>query len=190
MKPRSIILIVCIVLFILSVTFFISNNRSILNHSFPGQSNVLAEAGNDAFGTIQEVIKKLDNNLNTDWNKVDLEALRKHLQDMNDMTLNIEIISQTPIANGLEVTVQPTTKRASFALERVFAAHPAQLKIDTGWDMKVIKNNNQYTLITTSGNPKDISKIRGLGYIGLMAYGNHHQPHHWEIATGNNPHSH
>lgn len=189
MKPKSIILTVCIALFILGVAIFILNNRSVLNHSFPVQSNILTEAGNDAFGTIQEVIKKLDNNLNTDWNKIDLEALRKHLQDMNDMTLNIEVISQTPIANGLESIVQPTTKRASFALERVFAAHPVQLKIDTGWDMKVIKNNNQYTLVTTSENPEDIPKIRGLGYIGLMAYGNHHQPHHWAITTGDNPHN-
>jgi hypothetical protein len=35
----------------------------------------------------------------------------------------------------------------------------------------------------------EVAKIRGLGYIGVMAYGNHHQPHHWAMASGENPHA-
>jgi hypothetical protein len=43
-------------------------------------------------------------------------------------------------------------------------------------------------LITISETPKNEAKIRGLGYIGLMAYGDHHQRHHWAMATGKSPH--
>lgn len=149
----------------------------------------LNQAGNDVFATIQEVIKKLDNNPATDWSKVNIEALRQHLLDMNDMALHVEIISQKPLKNGLEVTLQPTTNRAAQTLARVFNAHPMHLKRETGWDMQVVKNDQQFVLTTTTEKPEQVQKIIALSYIGLMAYGNHHQPHHWGISTSQNPHS-
>jgi hypothetical protein len=184
-------MIIYSVLFIYGTVAFAADDHSaMMNHEHKADSSdkKLTEAGNDAFGTIQEVIRRLNSDPNTDWSKVNLEALRLHLLDMNDMTLNVEVISQKPIHNGLEAIVRPTTDRAALALKRVFNAHPTQFKNDTGWSMKVVKNNGQYTMIATSDNPKDATKIRGLGYIGLMAYGDHHQRHHWAMATGKNPH--
>lgn len=165
-------------------------HAAMLNHEHKTETSerILTEVGNDVFGTIQEVIAKLNSDPHTDWNRVNLEALRQHLRDMNEMTLNVDLVSQKPIKGGLQFTVRPTTDSADSALERVFKAHPAQLKHDSGWVMKVVKNNSQYTIITTSDDPKDTAKIRGLGYIGLMAYGAHHQRHHWLMATGNDPH--
>lgn len=158
-------------------------------HKKPVSNIMLTEAGNDAFGTIQEVIVQLNNDPNTNWQQVNIEALRQHLLDMHDMTLNIEVLAQTPIDNGLKAVIRPTTTRAELALDRVFKAHPVQLERETGWKMQVIKNDDHYALTIISKNPKDVDKIRGLGYIGLMAYGNHHQPHHLAMATGNNPHA-
>ena len=43
-------------------------------------------------------------------------------------------------------------------------------------------------MITTTDSPKGSSKIRELGYIGLVTYGDHHQSHHWAMATGKNSH--
>ena len=42
--------------------------------------------GQDAFGAIQEIVGILDADPKTDWSKVDLEALRQHLIDMNEIT--------------------------------------------------------------------------------------------------------
>ena len=149
----------------------------------------LTEAGNDIFGTIAETIKVLNANPNTDWSKVDLETLRQHLLDMRDMSENIKIHSQTPIKNGLKINLSPTTWRAKQALKRIFMGHPILLKKETGWVMTSILDNNTYTLIIT-GKASDVDKIRGLGYIGIMANGNHHQPHHLSMARGQNPHKH
>jgi hypothetical protein len=173
-----------------SIAFAADDHSAMMSHEHKTDSSdlMLTEAGNDAFGTIQEVTRRLNSDPNTDWSKVNLEALRLHLQDMNDMTLNVDVISQKPIQNGLEVIIRPTTDRAALALQKVFKAHPAQFKNDTGWVMQVVKNKGQYTMITTSDNAEDKAKIIGLGYIGLMAYGDHHQRHHWAIATGKNPH--
>lgn len=158
------------------------------NHSMGGAETVLTEAGNDAFGTIQEVIARLNSDPDTDWSKVNIEALRQHLVDMNEMTLNVEVISQTPIEQGVTVIVKPLTARSAGALQRVFQAHPAQLKRESGWLMQVEQSGDRYILTTTTESPDEISKIRALGYIGLMAYGAHHQLHHWAMASGENPH--
>jgi len=149
----------------------------------------LSEAGNDAFGTIQEVITQLNDDPSTDWNRVDLEALRQHLRDMNDMTLNVEVHSQQAIENGMVAVVEAITPRAAEALARVSQAHPAQLQKETGWSMKVTQDGNVFTFTATTDKPQEVDKIRGLGYIGLLAAGPHHQPHHWAMATGNSPHA-
>jgi len=122
-----------------SVAFAEDNHSAMMNHEHKMEMSGggLTEAGNDAFGTIQEVIAKLNNNPNTDWEKVNLEALRQHLLDMNDMTLNVEVISQKPIRNGMKAIVRPTTARAALALERVFKANPTQLKREAGWTIKL-----------------------------------------------------
>jgi hypothetical protein len=72
---------------------------------------------------------------------------------------------------------------------RVLSAHPSQMKIETGWDMTVTSNNGIFTITVTTDQLLDVDKIRGLGYIGIMAYGNHHQAHHWAMASSENPHS-
>lgn len=149
----------------------------------------LTEAGNDAFGTIQEVVVQLEADPDTDWSAVNLEGLRQHLVDMREMTLNVEIVAASTIPGGSEIVLRATTERAVSALNRVFSAHPSQLHMETGWTMNVSETNGQYILTTTTEEPSDVEKLRGLGYIGLMALGNHHQEHHWAMATGLNPHA-
>jgi len=148
----------------------------------------LTEAGNDAFGTIQEAIARLEADPNTDWSNVDLEGLRQHLVDMHDMTLNVEVIATSAIPGGIEIVVRATTERAHGALTRVFSAHPAQLQMETGWTMRVAEAGRRFTLTTTTSNASEVEKLWGLGYIGLMALGDHHQLHHWAMASGQDPH--
>lgn len=150
----------------------------------------LTEAGNDAFGTIQEVIDALDADPRTDWSKVNLEALRAHLVDMNNMTLRVTVLTQQPIANGVEITVAPESAQVAASLDRVFAAHPAQLEAETGWKMSTQKRRRDYRIVVTTTTPDEVAKIRGLGYIGILATGAHHQAHHWAMARGINPHHH
>jgi len=147
------------------------------------------EAGNDAFGTIQEIVAILEQDPNTDWSKVNLEALRLHLADMQDMTQNIDVLFQQPIEGGMMAIVKPTSERASKALQTVFNAHPMVLKSESGWDMAVEYQDGQFAVRTTSANAAEVDKIRGLGYIGWMAMGNHHQPHHLAMARGEDPHA-
>ncbi len=161
-----------------------SNNHTIARAS----SNALTEAGTDPFAVIQEAITLLEANPDTDWSMVNIEALRSHLVEMQDMTLNVNV-EQEPIKLGFKAVITPTTKRALQSMSRVLSVHPSQMKKETGWDMFVTNNNGIFTVTVTTNQLQDVNKIRGLGYIGIMAYGNHHQPHHWAMASGDNPHS-
>jgi len=159
------------------------------NHTISRNSNsVLTEAGTDPFAVIQEAIALLEVNPDTDWSVVNIEALRSHLVEMQDMTLNVTV-EQQPINLGFMAVITPTTDRALESMIQVLSAHPSQMKIETGWDMTVTNNNGAFTISVTTDQLLDVDKIRGLGYIGIMAYGNHHQPHHWAMASGENPHS-
>ena len=157
-------------------------------HQEQAVSGELTESGTDIFATIQEVIKQLDADPNTDWSKVNLEALRQHLRDMFEYSYNVDVVSQQPIAQGVKILVKPVTSRADQALDKVLAAHPMMLKMETGWTMQTLKQNGEYELTVTTTKPSEVDKIRGLGYIGLLAYGSHHQAHHWAMATGRDPH--
>jgi len=163
------------------------NHAAMMGHNAVPTQVVLTESGTDPFATLQEVITALEANPNTNWEKVNIEALRLHLVEMQDMTINVDV-KQQHIDNGFQAVVTPTTNRAVKSLTRVLSGHPMQMKAETGWDMQVQNNDGVFTLTVTTDNAKDIAKIRGLGYIGVMAYGNHHQPHHWAIASGDNPH--
>jgi hypothetical protein len=164
------------------------SHTAMMGHNIAPTQVVLTESGTDPFATLQEVIAALESNTNTNWEKVNIEALRLHLIEMHDMTINVAV-KQRHIDNGFQAVVTPTTSNAVKSLTRVLSGHPAQMKAETGWDMQVQVNNSVFTLTVTTDNAKDVAKIRGLGYIGVMAYGNHHQPHHWAMASGDNPHA-
>ena len=39
-------------------------------------------------------------------------------------------------------------------------------------------------LIVTSGDPAQVTKLKALGFMGIMVQGGHHQPHHLMMAKG------
>ena len=161
------------------------------HHEALPSATPLTAPGNDAFAAIQEATEKLLADPKTDWSRVNLEPLRQHLVDMQNFTLNVDVSAQKPIEGGVEFTVKPITPGASGSLARLFNAHPAILKQETGWDMTAAKiEGGGYTARVTSTKPDDAARIRGLGYIGIVALGKHHQAHHWQMATGAEPHQH
>ena len=73
--------------------------------------------GQDAFGAIQEIIRILEADPNTDWSKANLEALRQHLIDMSEVTLKAEAVTK-PIDGGIQVTVIGTGRTVE-AIQRM-----------------------------------------------------------------------
>lgn len=148
----------------------------------------LSQPGSAAFAAIQEVVQVLEEREETDWTRVDLEALRQHLLDMRRFTLEARIEEREPVEGGLRVVVTGDGATSSEGIRRSLRAHAPMLEKETGWSAEVTARGNRTTLIVTGDSPSDADRIRGLGYIGLMATGAHHQRHHWMIATGRSPH--
>jgi len=144
--------------------------------------------GQDAFGAIQEIVQILDADPKTDWSKVDLEALRQHLIDMNEVTLKAEADAK-PIDGGLEVTITGTG-RTLVAIQRMIPAYAQNVNGFNGWTAKAASLPNGELLTVTATDPKEIQHIRGLGFIGLLVSGSMHQPHHLAMAKGEFDHEH
>ena len=138
--------------------------------------------GQDAFGAVQEIVQILDADPKTDWSKVDLEALRQHLIDMNEVTLRADTAPKE-IDGGLEIAVTGTG-RTLVAIQRMVPAWAQTMNGHQGWSTKAGSLPNGELLTVTATDPKEIQHIRGLGFIGLLVSGSHHQPHHLAIAKG------
>lgn len=145
--------------------------------------------GQDAFGAIQEIVRILEADPKTNWSKVNLEALRQHLIDMSEVTLKADAVTK-PIDGGIEVTVTGTGRTVD-AIKRMVPAqaHQVDQMKFNGWSAKTEPLPNGVLLTVTSGDPQQLQHIRGLGFIGLLASGSHHQAHHLAMAEGEFMHS-
>ncbi len=137
--------------------------------------------GQDAFGAIQEVVKILEADPATDWSKVNIAALREHLIDMNEVALHAAAAQRT-LDNGVEIAVTGEGRTLD-AIKRMVPAHLAEL-VKLGWEAKTAELPNGVMLTVTSSDAKQATKLKALGFMGIMVQGGHHQPHHLMIARG------
>jgi hypothetical protein len=140
--------------------------------------------GQDAFGAIQEVVQILEADPATDWSKVNIDALREHLIDMNELTLNAAAAERV-LDNGIEIAVTGEG-RALEAIKRMVPAHVAEL-VKLGWNAKTEDMSNGLKFTVTTSDPKELTKLKALGFMGIMVQGGHHQSHHLMMAKGELP---
>jgi hypothetical protein len=98
----------------------------------PGTSTTMP--GQDAFAAIAEVVRLLDADPQTDWSKVDLERLRQHLIDMNEVVLRSEV-KQTPVPGGLAMEITGTG-RTERAIRAMVVPHAAELDRMPAWSAR------------------------------------------------------
>jgi len=150
-----------------------------------GQPGVPTSPGQDAFGAIQEIVRILESDPATDWSKVNMERLRQHLIDMNEVTLRSEVKS-TVVPGGLAMDVTGTG-RTEGAIQRMVVPHVVELNAMSEWSARTEPIPGGLRLLVTARNAEDaktIARVRGLGFIGLLVQGGHHQPHHLAMAKG------
>ena len=149
-------------------------NSSSLQPAMPGQA---------AFGTIQEIVTILEADPTTKWANVDIAALRQHLIDMDEVTMNSNI-ERSEIPGGLKMVVTGN-KRTADALQRMVPTHNQMtLKSFNEWNTNVEIIDNGVVLSVTSDDTAEVDKIRGLGFIGIMVKGAEHPAHHLMMAKG------
>lgn len=147
----------------------------------PGVAGQPTSPGQDAFGAIQEIVRILDANPTTDWSKVNIAALREHLIDMNEVTLHAAA-DERPLADGVDIAITGEGRTLE-AIKRMVPAHAHELNL-IGWTAKTEELADGVRLIVTTSDPTQVPKLKGLGFMGSMVLGSHHQAHHLLIAKG------
>jgi len=141
--------------------------------------------GQDAFGAIAEVVSLLDADPDTDWSRVDLERLRQHLIDMNEVVLRSAVkASPVPAGLAMEITGAPRTERA---IRAMLVPHAVELDGMADWTARTERIPGGLRLTVTAraaGDARTVARIRGLGFAGLLVQGGHHGPHHLAMAKG------
>jgi hypothetical protein len=140
-----------------------------------------AMPGQDAFGTIQEIVQMLEADPATDWSKVNIAPLREHLIDMNEVTLRAAA-NERMLDNGIEILVTGEGRTLQ-AIKRMVPAHVSELS-GAGWNAKSEDLPNGVKLTVTTSDAKQLVKLKALGFMGIMVQGGHHQPHHLMMAKG------
>jgi hypothetical protein len=137
--------------------------------------------GQEAFGTIQEIVRVLEADPKTDWSKVNISALREHLIDMDEVTMRASAMER-PLDNGIEIAVTGEGRTLD-GIKRMVPAHVHELS-QLGWNAKIEDLSNGVKLTVTSTDAKEITKLKALGFMGLMVQGARHQQHHLMMAKG------
>ena len=144
-----------------------------------------APAGQDAFATIAAVVAELEADSTTDWSKVNLGALRRHLQAMNDVTLYASA-AQIDVPGGARMDVTGDGRVAE-SIRSMLRAHAPQLDA-LGMYRATVEDIPRGARLTVraadSTDVKTVAKIRALGFVGLLTQGGHHAEHHLMIARG------
>ena len=142
---------------------------------------VPTEPGQGAFAAISEIVALLENDPATDWSKIDIDALREHLQDMIALTLGASAV-QAEDENGIRFTV--TGSGATLrAIHAMVPAHGEVLDTTTDWTISV-ETNPRGAVMHIAAAPDALERIRALGFFGVMATGARHQAHHLQVACG------
>jgi hypothetical protein len=138
-----------------------------------------------AYASIAEIVRILKADSTTDWSKVDLEAVRQHMIDMDAVTMRAAVTTKS-VPGGLTMTVTGDAGAAA-SIKRMLTSHAGMLDQDPQYHASVtpIANGVQFTVTARdANNAKLVTMIRGLGFAGLLTEGDHHARHHMALARG------
>lgn len=148
-------------------------------------AQMMAPPAQAAFATISDIVRKLKADSTTDWSKVNIEALRQHLIDMDDVMMR-SAVKQSNVAGGVSLDVTGTGK-VTAAIRRMVTMHAMALSMDGAYIAKSSEIPGGVRMVVTAKDPSDskaVAQIRGLGFAGLLTEGDHHAMHHMMVAKG------
>jgi hypothetical protein len=153
--------------------------------SMPSNGPLPKQPAQSAYAAIGEIVRILKADSTTDWSKVDLEAVRQHMIDMDEVTM-LAVVSQKPVPGGVTMMVTGDAKVAA-AITRMLTSHAGMLDQDPQYHATVapITGGVRFTVTARdSSNAKLVAMIRGMGFAGLLTEGDHHAMHHMALARG------
>jgi hypothetical protein len=155
---------------------------SAMSHDHRNQTALPKEGGQSAFEAISEVVDLLSADRTTDWSKANVDRLRDHLVDMDNVTLHSRVRS-TSLPRGARFEISGEGPVIE-SIQRMTRSHASMSSETPGIHTIVEPTANGATMTVTADMVADAQKIRALGFFGAMTAGVHHQLHHLMMAKG------
>jgi len=141
-----------------------------------------SEGGQAAFAAIGEAVALLKADPRTDWSQVNVDALREHLLDMDEVTLRARVVG-TPVPRGMRFHISGEG-RTRESIRRMVRMHAHAEDMGAAGRGAIADAPDGIVLTLTAADESGAARIRALGLFGWLADGAHHQAHHLAIAAG------
>jgi len=141
-----------------------------------------ATSGQSVMDVIAEVIQTLQANPDTDWSRINIDALRQHLVDMDRVALYAEAQASDVEAGSLFRITGPDPRTVA-AIQRMVPNHAQQIERELGWDVATETTADGVNLRVVADDGQ-AEMIRAIGFVGFMTLGEHHADHHLMMAGG------
>lgn len=148
-----------------------------------GATSLPREGGQAEFAAVGEIANMLQADPKTDWSKVDIDALRGHLIDMDNVMMLARVVT-TPVPGGARFDISGDTPAIRQSIQHMVASHTAMTEGDNGRHEVSAPTADGATMTVTANGDRDAAEIRALGFFGLLTGGAHHQLHHLMMAKG------
>ncbi|MBL4768338.1 MAG: hypothetical protein JKY94_11605 [Rhodobacteraceae bacterium] len=169
---------------LLTATMVLIATSAMAQHASHSSSN--SETGQSQFAAIAEIVAMLRADPDTDWEQIDIGALRDHLVDMDNVTTKAIVETN---ANDLTVTFAVTgDATVAASIQRMVLAHHPMLQQTTSWSVMAEERSDGAMMQVQLKSMDEMNEVIALGFFGLMTIGAHHQQHHLMIAMGHSPH--
>jgi hypothetical protein len=141
------------------------------------------EGGQAEFAAVGEIANMLQADAKTDWSKVDIDALRSHLIDMDNVMMQARVVT-TPVPGGARFDISGDTPAVRRSIQHMVASHTAMTEGENGRHEVSAPTADGAALTVTAKGEQGAAEIRALGFFGLLTGGTHHQLHHLMMAKG------
>jgi hypothetical protein len=169
---------------LLTAAMLLMATSTVAQHASHSSSN--SETGQSQFAAIAEIVAMLRDDPDTDWEQIDIGALRDHLVDMDNVTTKAIVETN---ANDLTVTFAVTgDATVAASIQRMVLAHSPMLQQTTSWSVMAEERSDGAMMQVQLKSMDEMTEVTGLGFFGLMTIGAHHRQHHLMIAMGHSPH--
>ena len=155
-----------------------------MGNGTPAQvENLPVENGQSAFAAIAEIVAILDNDPDTDWTSVNIDALRSHLVDMDRITLNVKTSTLQIDEQRIQYVITGTDDTIT-AIRNMVPTHANAVQSMTQWTIATTEQTDGMTVSIQTSDKAALTRLKALGFHGFLTIGAHHQAHHLQMARG------
>lgn len=154
-----------------------------MSHGVATDNAMPIEGGQSTFAAIIEIVAMLEADPKTRWSEVDIDSLRSHLLDMNNLILLTTATTQETNNNTVQFTVKGTGDGLE-AIHRMTSAHAQFIQQSRGWEIDTELTDTGASVRVTTNNDVSKNRLKAMGFYGFMSLDSHHQEHHLLMAKG------